>query len=106
MNQPVKPRNNDDLVTVYAPDGTAVRHTYPNARDLVQGAGYSWEKGRETSPAATSPHSRRKSPKKSIAEEVFASAGAQPRTGTDVDDEDVVEEDDTDADMASEETGE
>ncbi len=31
------------LVTVYSPDGNAEQHTRPNARDLINGAGYSWE---------------------------------------------------------------
>lgn len=43
------------FVTVYSPEGTAEKHTLPNARDLVQGAGYSWKPGVEASPVNFAP---------------------------------------------------
>jgi hypothetical protein len=42
-------------IVVYAPDGSPERHTRPNARDLVNGAGYSWMRGVTTTPAAIAP---------------------------------------------------
>lgn len=40
---------------VYSPEGQAERHTVPNARDLVNGAGYTWVKGSATTPASFAP---------------------------------------------------
>lgn len=39
------------LITIYNPDGVAAKHSIPNARDLVNGAGWSYAPTRESSPA-------------------------------------------------------
>jgi hypothetical protein len=42
-------------VPVYSPKGVREMHTRPNARDLVNGAGYSWAPGVPSQPAAFAP---------------------------------------------------
>jgi hypothetical protein len=49
-------------VIVYSPKGEAERHTRANARDLVNGAGYTWMPGVPTTPAAYAPFVATKSP--------------------------------------------
>lgn len=45
------------LITIFSPDGNAEKHTLPNARDLVNGAKYTWKKGVKVTPATwTPPH--------------------------------------------------
>lgn len=46
---------NIPTVIVYSPSGEPERHTRPNARDLVNGAGYTWMKGVPTTPASIAP---------------------------------------------------
>lgn len=43
------------LVVVYSPEGVAEKHTMPNARDLIQGAKYTWKPGVASSPASFAP---------------------------------------------------
>lgn len=42
-------------VAVYSPEGKREVHTLANARDLVQGAGWTWNPGVESNPVAKSP---------------------------------------------------
>lgn len=43
------------LVTVYTPSGDPEQHTLPNARDLVNGARYSWKQNVESAPTEFTP---------------------------------------------------
>lgn len=72
-------------VTVYAPDGSAEKHTRPNARDLVNGAGYSWNPKTPSNPVAIAPFAvpLNKKFEKSKAQEVFDSIGGNPDRPTD-----------------------
>lgn len=45
----------DNTVIVYDPHGNPEKHTRPNARDLVVGAGYSWVRFVPASPAGYAP---------------------------------------------------
>lgn len=45
----------DNTVIVYDPSGNPERHTRPNARDLVVGAGYTWHRFVPASPAGYVP---------------------------------------------------
>jgi hypothetical protein len=42
-------------VAVWSPEGKKEIHTHPNARDLVNGAGYSWTPNGPSQPAAVAP---------------------------------------------------
>lgn len=42
-------------IKVYAPDGTEESHTLSNARDLINGAGYTWSRSAPTTPASLAP---------------------------------------------------
>lgn len=83
-------------IKVYSPKGVEEEHSFANARDLVQGAGYSYQPGVAVSPAATNPHADRRPRKKSIAEEIFSKEGVNPRTGQ-MGSENAVDEDESDA---------
>jgi hypothetical protein len=78
-------------VTVYNPKGKPETHTRVNARDLVNGAGYSWEKKKPANPAASAPFALPQNTKfsKSKAQEVLDRVGATAADGDD--DEEVFE---------------
>ncbi|AFO71764.1 hypothetical protein phiCbK_248 [Caulobacter phage phiCbK] len=48
--------SNKNLVPVYSPEGKKELHTRLNAYDLVNGAGWTWKPGIETTPAAIPPY--------------------------------------------------
>lgn len=52
----------ENKIIVYAPNGTAERHTRANARDLVNGAGYSWHPTIKTPPTSYAPFAGQKAP--------------------------------------------
>jgi len=65
-------------VTIYSPKGKAEVHTRANARDLINGGGYSWAKKQESNPAAHAPFAIPQNTKfsKSKAQEVLDRVGA------------------------------
>jgi len=67
----------EKLITVYAPDGTAEQHTRPNARDLVNGANYSWDPKYPSNPASLYPYASHQTNLKSKPQEIFDRIGAQ-----------------------------
>lgn len=50
------------LVVVYDPAGNPLKHTRANARDLVNGAGWSWKPGVKTLPVEGAPFAAAKPP--------------------------------------------
>lgn len=92
------------LVTVYSPDGAAEQHTRQNARDLVNGANYSWDPKVSTTPAGLAPFAvpPNKKFKNSKAQEVLDRVGGKNATV----DEDEVEGDEAEADEAPAEVAE
>lgn len=78
------------VVTIYSPKGKPEPHTRANARDLVNGAGYTWDKRKESNPAAYAPFALPQNTKfsKSKAQEVLDRVGAAA-PGTDADGEEV-----------------
>lgn len=66
------------IVTIFNPKGKAENHPRANARDLVNGAGYSWHKKQESNPAALAPFAIPQNTKfaKSKAQEVLDRVGA------------------------------
>jgi len=61
---------------VYAPDGSAERHSRANARDLVNGAGYSWHPTIRTTPTAYAPFAGTPAPDgPSLSQKVLDSVG-------------------------------
>lgn len=71
----------DNTVIVYSPDGAPERHTRPNARDLVNGAGYTWNKHTPSTPASYAPFARVTAPEgpnpsQKVLDSVGGSAGA------------------------------
>lgn len=67
--------SNKKLIPVYAPGSTEPEmHTRLNAYDLVNGAGYTWKPGVDTTPAALTPH-RGKADGPEPAQRVLNSAG-------------------------------
>ncbi|UTC29550.1 hypothetical protein BAMBUS_04920 [Brevundimonas phage vB_BpoS-Bambus] len=49
------PHMADNTVIIYDPNGNPEKHTRPNARDLVVGAGYTWSRFVPANPAAYAP---------------------------------------------------
>lgn len=80
------------LVTVYSPSGDAEQHTLPNARDLVQGANYKWQKEAESNPVAFAPatavptaEEKKRLDKQKIGQEIFDRFGTTAVTEKDAD---------------------
>lgn len=88
----------NQLVVVYDPEGKPSKHSRRNARDLVNGAGYTWKPGAQSTPATLAPFATAVPPTdKEPAQAVLDNTGHNPnRTvaavlGNDVTDEDEVE---------------
>lgn len=45
-------------VTIYSPEGEPVKHTLPNARDLVAHAAWTWKPGKKWTPVEGAPYAR------------------------------------------------
>lgn len=63
------------LVAVYSPTGEKEMHTVPNARDLVNGAEYTWRPGVEASPVDSAPIKVTPPTGPSKAQQIFDSTG-------------------------------
>lgn len=72
-----------ETILVYPPNnGPAEKHTRANARDLVNGAGYSWQPGVATTPAGYAPFVTVKAPDSSIpSQTVLDSVGSSGNGG-------------------------
>lgn len=84
-------------VAVYSPEGKREVHTLANARDLVNGAGWSWNPAAPSTPASLSPVQRKavgKEPAQRVLDGVASDAAV---TAT----EEVVEDDDAVIDVAA-----
>lgn len=66
-------------VVVFNQQGKPETHTRANARDLINGAGYTWEKKKPTTPASYAPFALPQNTKfaKSKAQEILDRVGAQ-----------------------------
>jgi hypothetical protein len=67
----------DNSVIVYSPAGEPERHSRANARDLVQGAGYTWMRFMPASPAGYAPFAAVQVPKGSLSQEVLDKASGK-----------------------------
>lgn len=74
-------------VIVYSPQGEPVKHTLPNARDLVAHAGWSWKQGKNWIPTEGAPYARPELAKAGdIAQQILDSVGGSAGKVTDAPD--------------------
>lgn len=84
-------------VAVYSPEGVREVHTLANARDLVNGAGWSWNPAAPSTPASLSPVQKKavgKEPAQRVLDGVASDAAVTAA-------EEVVEDDDVVVDVAA-----